>query len=722
MCWAPPIATQDRVVAELAQYDDVFEENVTVEHRIWAADDGAFVIARVRIGRRPLVVAKGALGHLQTGDRARLRGRWVDHSKHGRQIQVISAEPIDPTGSAEIADYLAKTMSHVGRRLAQRLVDEHGDDTFAVLDADAKAALRSLRLPEAKVSEAAGDWHAARSGRDLYMLLAPHRLLRLLDPLTRRFGAQAVARLRADPYDVVRYRGVGFESADRLAQAVGVPADSPRRAQAAVLHCLQDASSNGHTRLPVDDLLGRAARLLKAPLDPTALSGLEQRGDVCVDGGWAQTRAAEEMERKLTAALRRLLQSTPTPKVGVPDDRPEEIGLTDEQWQAVRRAFTYGASVITGGPGTGKSTLVKAIVALAGKADLSVALCAPTGVAAVRLAEVSGHDASTIHSLLGINQHGGVQVETGGLDADIIVCDETSMVDTEVAAHLLDAARDGARVVLVGDVDQLPSVGAGAVLADLISSRKVPTTRLTRIFRQAERSLLVVGAHAIREGRAPSMTSEDPEAVRDLFWIPEPRAGQLLELTCDLIADRLPSWLGVDPRRDVLCLVPTHRDPVGRHALNRALADRLNPHGDPILDGEARVGDRLMWTKNSPDLGLMNGSLVQCVSALDGGDLECVDEAGVTRRIPKKKTRSLIRAYAATVHKAQGCEAPVVVIVLHSSAHHALLNTRLLYTAVTRARRACVIVGDPQAFATALANQQGDIRYTGLPERLVRLA
>lgn len=199
--------------------------------------------------------------------------------------------------------------------------------------------------------------------------------------------------------------------------------------------------------------------------------------------------------------------------------------------------------------------------------------------------------------------------------------------------------------------------------------------------------------------------------------MPEPDANRLLSLTCDLIADRLPQWLDVDPVRDVLCLVPTHRDPVSRHALNRALADRLNPNGEKILDGEARVGDRLMWTKNTPALGLMNGSLVRCSDALPGGDLECIDEASNTVRIP---TSALMRAYAATVHKAQGSEAPVVV-VLHSSAHRALLNTRLLYTAVTRARRACVVVGEPAAFSAALANRQGDVRHTGLRPRLGRL-
>lgn len=709
------------VVTQQAQPVDALDCEVVIEHRIWAADDGSVAIARVRIGRED-AVAKGPLAHLQPGDRALLRGAWVSHPKHGRQIRVDSATPIDATDYESMVAYLAKKMSHVGRRSAQRLVDTHGEDTFAVLDADAFAAVSGLpSMSAAKAREAAADWQAARSGRDLYMLLAPHRLARLAEILTRRWGAQALARVRADPYDLVRYRGVGFESADRLAQAVGVTPDSPRRAQAAVLHCLQEASRNGHTRFPVDALVQQASRLLRAPLDAMAIGGLEQRGDILVEAGFAQTDAADRMERRLSSAIRRLLHTTPSPKVTVPDRRPDGVTLTDEQWTAVRRAFSYGLSIITGGPGTGKSTLVRAIVALAEKADLSIALCAPTGVAAVRLSDVSDHDASTIHSLIGISQDGPGLSRDNPCGADVIVCDESSMVDTEVASYLLDAAREGARVVMVGDIDQLPSVGAGSVLADLIECGKIPTTRLTQIFRQAARSLLVTGAHAIRDGRTPATSSSDPEVVRDFFWMPEPDATRLLALTCDLIADRLPNWLGVDPVRDVLCLVPTHRDPVGRHALNRALADRLNPRGEKILDGEARVGDRLMWTKNTPALGLMNGSLVRCSDALPGGDLECIDEAGNTVRIPAKQTSALMRAYAATVHKAQGSEAPVVVVVLHSSAHRALLNTRLLYTAVTRARRACVVVGDPAAFSAALANRQGDVRHTGLRARLARL-
>jgi exodeoxyribonuclease V alpha subunit len=709
------------VATHAASRDSIdVEVEAVVEHRIWAAGDGSVAIARVRIGREQHV-AKGPLAHLQPGDRALLVGRWADHPKHGRQIQVQSAEPVDATDSDAVIAYVSKTMTGIGVKTARRLVDLYGEETFAVLDSDARSALAALpSITAKKAAVAAEDWQRARSDRDLYILLSRHRLAHLVPMLSRRFGSAALARVRDDPYDLVRLRGVAFESADRVARDVGVGFDSPRRAQAAVLHVLHEGARSGHTRLPVTDVLAGAAALLHAAPDPTALSGLEQRGDVLVADGFAQTAAADRLERRIAAAARRLLDTKPTPSVQIPDARPSSVTLTDEQWSAVRRAFDYGLSVVTGGPGTGKSTLVRAIVALAAKADLHVALCAPTGVAAVRLADVSGHEASTIHSLIGISHDGVALDRDTPLDADVIVCDESSMVDTEVAGYLLDAARDGCRVVLVGDVDQLPSVGAGAVLSDVIDSGQVPTTRLTRIFRQAERSLLVTGAHAIRAGRTPAVSSPDPEVVHDFFWLPEPAPARLLDLTCDLVADRLPRWLGVDPVRDVLCLVPTHRDPVGRHALNRALADRLNPHGDPILGGDARVGDRLMWTKNTPALGLMNGSLVRCVDAYPDGDLECVDEADRHVRIPAKQARALIRAYAATVHKAQGCEAPVVVVVLHSSAHHALLNTRLLYTAVTRARRACVVVGDPVAFSRALANRQSDVRHTALKARLSR--
>ncbi len=585
-----------------------------------------------------------------------------------------------------------------------------------------------------------------RVTRRLHLLLAPHGLAYLAARIRETYGDGAHRIVADSPYELTSVFGVGFVTADRIARQLGVELDSPDRTRAAVLHTLSEAERGGSTCMALDPLLASVNELLTphTASEPT-LDELVDAGDLVRDEQWIYRTETAELEAELAERVEELVNGQAGDRLSDPvlDDG---MTLTAEQLGGVRNAFTHRLSLITGGPGTGKTASIRTIATTATSQGARVLLVAPTGRAAIRMHEASGTRATTVHSALGwIPGEGPTHDEHDPLACDLLIVDETSMANLELLVTLLRAVGPKANVVLVGDADQLAPVGAGKPFAELVASGSVPATRLTHIFRQAAGSMIVQGAHAIRRGEAPSFAPSD-EMRRDLFLIERRAAGAALEEIVSLVSERLPAHYDVDPVRDIQVFAPVYRGELGIDALNVALRNKLNPDGQPVRGGRLRIGDKLMMTgRNLHELGLMNGTLIRLLDETgpakrhregpgdgpaddppdgpaDDPALILAADAGAIFRLPPEQADRLQLAYACSVHRGQGIELPVAVIVAHPAAGAFFLRREMLYTAVTRAKLATVIVGTREVIARAARTPDTGRRHSRLAERLLRQA
>jgi exodeoxyribonuclease V alpha subunit len=696
-----------------------FTGTVEVLGVIFSAEDDGYAVLEVQDAESGEGFALiGPVAHLNAGDRAEVSGDWQTHSKYGRQLKARGALPLDPADREGRIAYLT-TLRHIGPARAERLVDEHGEGVLGAIAADPVGVFGALRGVSANQAAAAVEsWHASRAIRDLHVQLAPHGLAHLAAPIHKRFGERSMAVLHEDPYRLTEVDGVGFARADKIALAGDVPPESDRRAQAAGIFALTEAEQEGHAFLPVEELSRRTAKLIGLVPDPDVL--VVARG-LLLDGGRAYRERTHASEVAVAETLRSRAVADPhlghAPPESAPADDEETKGLTPEQWAAVRGAFASRISVLTGGPGVGKTVCTRAIVAEAKRASASIALCAPTGRAARRLEEATDHEAQTIHRMLEWRPSAEPAFKPGHpLPVDLVIVDESSMLNLRTMEVLLGGLAESTHIVFVGDADQLPPIGAGRPFDDLIDSGIAPVVRLSLIFRQAARSMITTAAHEINQGRAPHLSPEEGQE-RDFFLIDRPSPERALETVVEVVAERAPGRYEVDPIRDVQVLAPMYKGAVGIDALNEHLQARLNPRGKPALAERFRIGDRLIQTRNSHELGLMNGSIV-FLRADDPEEEEIVvDSEDGALSIPYGETANLRLAYAISVHKAQGCEVPVVVCVCHRS-HARMLTRPLLYTAITRARSVCVLVGDPGALAMAVSRDDSGNRHSALAERL----
>jgi exodeoxyribonuclease V alpha subunit len=678
-----------------------------------AEDDGYAVLEVQETESGEGFALVGPIAHLVPGDRAEVSGEWQTHSRYGRQLRAQGALPLDPADREGQVAYLT-SLRHIGTARAERLVDEHGEGVLQAIAADPQGVFSSLRGVSANQAAAATEsWHASRAVRDLHVQLAPHGLAHLAAPIHARYGERSMTILHEDPYRLTEVEGVGFARADRIALAADVPPESSRRAQAAAFFALAEAEQQGNSYLPLDELVRHTAKLIGLAPDPEVLT--EARG-LLVDDGRVYRELTHASELAVAETLRARLASPPHLDHD-PGENPGD-GLTEEQWAAVRGAFASRVSVLTGGPGVGKTVCTRAIVAEAEAANATIALCAPTGRAARRMEEATGHDAQTIHRLLEWMPGREPTFRPGHpLPADLVIVDESSMLNLRLAEVLLAGLAESSHVILVGDADQLPPIGAGKPFEDLIASGAAPVVRLTQIFRQAARSMITTAAHEINQGREPHLEpAEDQD--HDFFFIDRATPERALETVVEVVAERVPKRFGLDPVRDVQVLAPMYRGAVGIDALNERLQARLNPDGKRALGDRFRIGDRLIQTRNSHELGLMNGSIV--FLRRDDPDEEAIvvdTDDGGSLVIPYGETATLRLAYAISVHKAQGCEVPVIVGVCHRS-HSRMLTRPLLYTAITRARSSCVLVGDRAALGAAVSRDDAGGRHSGLAGRL----
>ncbi len=694
---------------------------VEVLRVIYKADDDGYAVLEVRDSesrdKHPLV---GPIAHLNPGDRAEVSGDWQTHSTYGRQLRARRAVPMDPEDREGRIAYLT-SLRHIGPARAKRLVDEHGEEVMREIAADPAGVFGALGgMNVGRVDAAVESWHASRAIRDLHVQLAPHGLAHLAAPIHARFGERSMAVLHEDPYRLTEVSGVGFARADRIALAGDEAPESSRRAQAAALFALAEAEQGGSTYLPLAELAGRAAKLLGLPADPDVLAVAP---GLVVEEGNAYRESTLASEEAVAKTLKRRLAAPPhlehDPGDSPATDDEAQSGLTEEQWAAVRGTFLSRVSVLTGGPGVGKTICTKAIVEVALEAGFRVALCAPTGRAARRLEEATGgHEAQTIHRMLEWAPGGEPTFRPGHpLPADLVVVDESSMLNLRTMEVLLGGLAESTHVVFVGDADQLPPIGAGKPFGDLIASGAAPVVRLTLVWRQAAQSMIITAAHEINRGRPPQL-EPGPDQEQDFFFIDRANPERARDTVVEVVAERAPGRYGVDPIRGVQVLAPMYRGAVGIDALNERLQARLNPGGEPAFGERFRVGDRLIQTRNAHDLGLMNGSIVFLRKDDPERELLGVDvDEGGALDIPYDDAADLRLAYAISVHKAQGCEVPVVVTVCHRS-HARMLTRPLVYTAITRARQACVVIGEQAAMAMAVARDDSGERHSGLAGRL----
>jgi exodeoxyribonuclease V alpha subunit len=694
-------------------------------------EDTGFRVIKVSPGasEAPVTVV-GVFQPVGPGSQVRATGNYVEDPKRGRQFRVEALVLVAPETLEGIERYLASgAVPGIGPGFAKKIVDSFGLKTLEVLDGDPGQLRRIPGLGAQRLERIKSAWQEQRGLGNLILLLETHGAsYGLARRIVERYGARAAEVVQQHPYRLaLDVRGVGFKTADRLAASLGIVRDHPERVQAGILHELGALADSGHVLAQRDSLCERSAAMLEVDVAhvQAGVDSLFASERVHVEGDAVYLRRLYDAEVGVVDELARLLAAPGRALSGLERalerfERDVGYPLSDEQRRAVESAAREKVLVITGGPGVGKTTIVRAILGVFSHAKLAVRLGAPTGRAAKRLSESTGQTATTLHRLLEYDPkaHEFSRDEDHPIDAEAVIVDEVSMVDIQLARALLAALPTSGRLVLVGDVDQLPPVGPGAFLKDLIESGVVSTIRLNRIFRQSEQSSIVRNAHAILSGEPPaSDVAEGPSA--EFFVISRRDPDKVAELIRELVVLRIPERFSLDPFAEIQVLTPMHRGPAGTQALNRILQQALNPREAAVENGgeSLRVGDRVMQVRNDYDKEVFNGDLGRIVAFDPEGPKLIVEFDGRRVTYQNREYDSLALAYATSVHKSQGSEYPAVVMPLQVG-HFPMLSRNLLYTAVTRAKRLCVLIADPRALKLALGELRKEERATGLAERL----
>jgi exodeoxyribonuclease V alpha subunit len=721
----------------------------TIERVTFHNPENGFAVLRVHArGQRGPVTVVGHLPSAIAGEYVEATGDWVQERDHGLQFRADELRTTPPHTVEGIARYLGSGLiKGIGPHFARKIVAVFGERTLAVID-DSPSFLSEVKgIGPRRIQRIRESWREQKVVRAIMVFLQSHgvgtaRAVRIY----KTYGEQAIELVQADPYRLAAdIWGIGFQSADELAERLGIDRGSPLRARAALRYVLQELSGEGHCGFPEDGVLERTAALTGIDREVIVAAVEYQRNEgelvretwrteetaAAPDAPWLYLKPLFLAELGVARSLRALTEGGhPLPAIDTDAalgwvEKKMGLALAHTQRDAIRQATTRKVLVVTGGPGVGKTTIVRGILEIFAAKGLRCALCAPTGRAARRLAETTGREARTIHRLLEFDPAlGGFKRDREHhLDLDLLIVDEASMVDIVLMNQLLRAVPPWACLVLVGDVDQLPSVGPGTVLADIIASGAVPVVRLTEIFRQAQQSRIVQAAHQVNHGALPE--SGPADRLSDFYIVEADTPEVILERIITLVRERIPARFGLDPFRDIQVLTPMNRSDLGARHLNARLQEVLNPPR-PERGKETevqrfgwtfRVGDKVLQTVNNYQKEVFNGDIGR-ISALDLVDQELtVDYEGRPVVYDFGELDELALAFALTIHKAQGSEYPAVVVPLHMQ-HYMMLQRNLLYTAITRGKRLVVLVGQRKALALAVQRQDTARRYTALRWRL----
>ncbi|MEP7291831.1 MAG: ATP-dependent RecD-like DNA helicase [Chloroflexota bacterium] len=722
----------------------------TVERITFFNEENGYSVIKIKADKRyptaeardGMITVVGVMPEIGVGESVQFDGDWVDDARYGKQFRAEMVTPLMPTSESGIVNYLSSIVKGIGPKTAQKIVDYFGTESIDILDNHPQRLSEVPGLKRELAKSLMIAWGENQSIRQSMIFLQGFGVsAKMASRIYQHYGFNTISTVKENPFALAdEVFGIGFMRADTIAQSMGIDPDSHNRIRAGVHYALNQLAREGHVFSPRDPLVAKCAELL-------AIGNTERISEVLskelftnnLIGDTLVTEYGEKIEaiylpvyyRSELAVAHRLRMMAELPSLLSDEAKSvnwkqfladlaaeNNVALTDQQQGAVRAALTNKFSILTGGPGTGKTTTLRMVIHALEELDFKFALASPTGRAAKRLGEATEHSASTIHRLLGyVPAEGFVYDEDNPLDIDMLIVDETSMLDLLLFFDLLKALKPEAHLMLVGDVDQLPSVGAGNVLRDVINSGVAHVTRLDVIFRQDEASYIVVNAHRINSGDAPFMDNNS----KDFYFFGEEDAVRAAELVVDIVKNRLPSKFGIDPMDEVQVIAPMYRGPIGVHALNEALQKALNGDkrvAEKQLSGRLfRAGDKVMQTRNNYDKEVFNGDIGR-IHGIDFEDqsLEVVFD-GRYVFYEFSESDELIHAYCISTHRSQGSEYPVVVMPLMTQ-HYMMLQRNLLYTAVTRAKKMVVLVGSRKAVHMAVQNNKVAERFSGLLNRL----